>query len=330
MTIQITIIGTGRIGTSIGLALADETEQLTRVGHDREPAYANHAQKMGALDKTHINLHAAVKNADIIVLAIPVDEIRETLRQIADDLKAEAVVIDTSAIKSAVSAWATELLPENVDFLTMALTINPEYLLDGKTGFESAHRDLFKKSLAVITSGSKTSEAALNLTTNLAVLLGSRPFFFDEAEYEGLFSASELLAQVNAAALVLTTTGRAGWQEGRKIAGQAYALGTQPLLLMNDREKLGTSFMMNRENLVRVIDNQIQGLQIMRAAIESRDEDQLADLLKTVKDAHDDWWMERSRAEWNTDTSLADIPSMSDHLLHWIGINPKKKKKKED
>ena len=326
MTIQITMIGTGRIGTSIGLALADETEQLYRVGHDREPTFANHAQKMGAFDKTHINLHAAVKDADIVVLAIPVDEIYETMRQIADDLKDEAVVLDTSDVKSAASAWAQELLPENVDFLTLALTLNPEYLLDGKTGFESAHADLFKKSLAVITSPSKTSEAALTLTSDLAVLLGSRPFFVDETEYEGLFAASGLLPQVNAAALVLNTAGRAGWQEGRKIAGQAYALGTQPLFLIDDREKLGASMMMNRENLVRVIDNQIQSLQILRTALDSRDEDKLEELLTTVKDAHDDWWTERSRAEWEGDKSRADMPSAKDHLKHLFSFSFKKKK----
>jgi prephenate dehydrogenase len=329
MSIQITMIGTGRIGTSIGLALAEETEQLYRVGHDREPAFANHAQKMGAFDKTYINLHAAVKDADIVVLAIPVDEIYETMRQIAEDLKDEAVVLDTSAVKSAASTWAQELLPEKVDFLTMALTLNPEHLLDGTTGFEAAHAELFKKGLAVITSPRKTSEAALTLTTNLAVLLGSRPFFVDEIEYEGLFASSGLLPQVNAAALVLNTAGRAGWQEGRKIAGQAYALGTQPLLLMDDREKLGTSMMMNRENLVRLIDNQIQSLQILRTALDNRDEEQLTELLSTVKDAHDDWWTERRRAEWEGDQSRADIPSASDHLKHLFGFNFKKKKKED-
>lgn len=329
MSIQLTVIGTGRIGTSIGLALADESEQLYRVGHDREPTFANYAQKMGAFDKTPINLHAAIKDADIVVLAIPVDEIYETMRQIADDLKPEAVVLDTSAVKSSAAAWAKELLPENVDFLTMALTLNPEHLLDGKTGFDSAHADLFKNSLAAITSGGKTSEAALTLTSNLAVLLGSRPFFVDEAEYEGLFAASGLLPQINAAALVLTTTGRAGWQEGRKIAGQAYALGTQPLLLMDDREKLGTSLITNRENLVRVIDYQIQSLQMLRDVIDSRDEDKLEELLTTITDAHDDWWYEREKAEWNNGESKPDIPSVSDHMMHWIGLNPKKKKKED-
>ena len=161
------------------------------------------------------------------------------------------------------------------------------------------------------------------------MLLGSRPFFVDEAEYEGLFAASGLLPQINAAALVLTTTGRAGWQEGRKIAGQAYALGTQPLLLMDDREKLGTSLMTNRENLVRVIDYQIQSLQMLRDVIDSRDEDKLEELLTTITDAHDDWWYEREKAEWNNGESKPNIPSASDHLMHWIGLNPKKKKKED-
>ncbi|MCD4672947.1 MAG: prephenate dehydrogenase/arogenate dehydrogenase family protein [Anaerolineaceae bacterium] len=329
MTIQITLIGTGRVGTSIGLALANETDQLFRVGHDRDPVHTSKAQKMGALDKVHLNLHAAVKDADIVVLAIPVDEIHETLNQISEDLKESAVVLDTSAIKSTVSDWAKELLPAGGDFLTFALTLNPDHLLDTKTGPEAAHADLFKQGMAVITSRGKTSEEALTLTSNLAVLLGSRPFFVDEVEYEGLFAASGLLPQVNAAALVLSTTGRAGWQEGRKIAGQSYALATQPLRLMDDREKLGSSMLMNRENLVRVIDNQIQGLQMLRAAIESRDEEKLQDMLETVIDAHENWWEERNRAEWDSDPSRPEIPSVGEHLMHWVGLNPKKKKGKE-
>ncbi len=87
MTVQITLIGTGRVGTSMGLALSKETSQLFRVGHDRQPARSAAAQKMGALDKVHLNLHAAVKEADIVVLSIPVDEIYETLSLIAEDLK---------------------------------------------------------------------------------------------------------------------------------------------------------------------------------------------------------------------------------------------------
>jgi prephenate dehydrogenase len=259
-----------------------------------------------------------------------VDEIYETLSQISEDLKEGAVVLDTSPAKVSVTAWSEELLPDGVDFLTFAPTLNPDYLLEAGSGPEAAHADLFEKSMAVITSRGKTSEEALKLTSDLAVLLGCRPFFADPAEFEGLYAASTLLPQVNAAALLLATAGRAGWQEGRKMAGQSFALATQPLRLMEDKEKPGSAFLMNRENLVRVIDNQIQGLQMLRGAIDSRNEEGLQEMLESVKEAHETWWDERSRASWDVDKSRPEIPSVGEHLMHWIGLNPKKKKKDKE
>lgn len=74
MTTQITIIGLGQIGTSIGLALAKQKESILRVGHDKESKTARTAKKMGAVDKVFINLFSAVENADFIVLALPLDQ----------------------------------------------------------------------------------------------------------------------------------------------------------------------------------------------------------------------------------------------------------------
>jgi prephenate dehydrogenase len=111
MTIQITIVGLGQIGTSVGLALADQAELVQRIGHDRELGIARKAEKMGALDKVAINLPSAVEEADIILLSLPVDQIRETLNVIKEDIKEGAVVMDTSPVKPAVAGWASELLP---------------------------------------------------------------------------------------------------------------------------------------------------------------------------------------------------------------------------
>ena len=65
MAVQLTIVGLGQIGTSVGLALADQTELVYRRGHDREHSAARRAEKMGALDKVSINLPSAVSEADI-------------------------------------------------------------------------------------------------------------------------------------------------------------------------------------------------------------------------------------------------------------------------
>ena len=76
MTVQITVIGLGQVGTSIGLALEPQKERILRVGHDRKADIARQVEKMGAFDKIINNLHAAVEQADIVVLALHEDQIR--------------------------------------------------------------------------------------------------------------------------------------------------------------------------------------------------------------------------------------------------------------
>src|SRR5512138_4030418 len=111
MPVQITIIGLNQIGASIGLALAKVKDQVTRIGNDREPTIARQAEKAGAVDKTVFNLPSAVREADVVILALPVDEIRETIEIIAQDLKPGSVMIDTSPVKGPVLEWVKELLP---------------------------------------------------------------------------------------------------------------------------------------------------------------------------------------------------------------------------
>ena len=87
MTIQITTIGLGQIGTSIGLAIGRRPEQYLRIGHDIKLPTARQAEKLGAIDKVSTNLFKAIQEADIILLTMPIDQIHETIELIASDLK---------------------------------------------------------------------------------------------------------------------------------------------------------------------------------------------------------------------------------------------------
>ncbi|MGQ9715149.1 MAG: prephenate dehydrogenase/arogenate dehydrogenase family protein, partial [Anaerolineae bacterium] len=68
---KITIVGLGLVGSSLGLALRAQGGEYEVVGHDREPAVASQARKMGAVDATEWNLIAACEGADLICLALP-------------------------------------------------------------------------------------------------------------------------------------------------------------------------------------------------------------------------------------------------------------------
>ncbi len=69
MSVQITIVGLGQIGSSIGLALKAHNVDVYRVGHDKDPQAAKESQKMGAVDNVKYNLPASVREAKIVILA---------------------------------------------------------------------------------------------------------------------------------------------------------------------------------------------------------------------------------------------------------------------
>src|SRR3990172_1278709 len=152
MAVQVTIIGLGQIGTSIGLALAEHKQILHRVGHDRDLGIARRAEKRGAPDKVMITLPAAVREADLVILSLPIDQIRETLSLIGQDLKESAVVMDTGPVKEVVASWAKELLPEGRHYVGLTPVLNPVYLHDLDSGLNAAHPDLFRGGLVAIVS----------------------------------------------------------------------------------------------------------------------------------------------------------------------------------
>ncbi|MRR31974.1 prephenate dehydrogenase/arogenate dehydrogenase family protein, partial [bacterium] len=94
MTINLTILGLGQVGASLGLALNEHKEKIQRTGSDQEPLVAQRAQRMGAVDRIDYNVPSAVEKADVVVLALPVDEIRATLELIGPLTRAGVVIID--------------------------------------------------------------------------------------------------------------------------------------------------------------------------------------------------------------------------------------------
>lgn len=326
MTIQITILGLGQVGASFGLALADKKESIVRVGNDRNPEVAKRAQKLGAVDQVQFNLPSAVRKADVVLLCMPVDEIKSTLEAIALDLKEGCVVADTSPIKAGVAEWAAQILPAERHFVTMTPTINPAYLEDAHDGVEAAHADLFKNSLMIITGPSGVEGDVLKLAADLAALVGSPPFFADPQEVDGLMAAVNLLPKLLAAALVDATVNQPGWVEARKVAGKAYARATLPLIEPDEADFHGQTALLNKANALRVLDNVIASLRTMRQAIVDEDEKALADRLRAAINARELWMAQRQKSNWEL-AMAQELPTSSEILGRMFGLGRKPKKK---
>jgi prephenate dehydrogenase len=328
MTVQITIIGLGQIGGSIGLALAEHKEMFLRVGHDREPDAARQAMKIGAIDKHSINLPSAVREADVVVLALPVDQIRETMEVIAPDLRENAVVLDTAPVKEVVSAWAKELLPPNRHYIGLTPVLNPSYLLMQDSGIAAARADLFHQGMLCIVAPPGTVSEAFKLSADLARLVGASALFVDPVENDSLMAATHILPQLISAALLNTTVDQPGWYEARKIAGRSYAEVTNPAVHLSEPPTLSSSALATRENVLRVMDAMIASLYALRNDIEEGDSQSLVTRLERARQGGRVWWSQRQAANWNEAAGpVPEISASSEIFGRLIGIRSRKKKK---
>jgi prephenate dehydrogenase len=319
MAVQITIIGLGKIGTSAGLALSKHTDQLLRTGHDIHPELARRAQKMGALDKVAYNIPSSVAEADIVFLALPLDQIEETLELIGPDLKEGAVVMDTSPVKTAVAGWAEKFIPEKRYYVGLTPVINPAHLTSTEAGTDGGREDLFKDGLMGITTPRGTAAPALKLSADLTNLLGAKPLFMDMVEVDSLMAATHLVPQLLSASLVQATASQPGWFEGRKIAGSPYTQASGAISPLDTVAALTAASGLSKEHVVRVLDNVLRALHGLRDRIAEEDAEAVMQFLEKAFADREDWWKQRLAGDWDTDQQpQVEIPTSGSEIQRFI------------
>jgi prephenate dehydrogenase len=328
MPVQITIIGLGQTGASIGMALAQHKNIISTVGHDIELAVEHAALKKGAVEKTEHNLPKAVKEARVVLLALPIHQVRETLKFIVPDLMDGTVIIDTSPVKSQVAKWAQDILPEGCYYVGLVPTVGPEFLHNTETGLDSARADLFSKSIFLVDAPPGAPGEAVELASNLVQLLGATAMLTDIIESDGLMASAHLLPQLVSAALLNATVDQPGWKDTRKLAGRAYIAATSAVLTHDDAESLRMLALHNRENVSRSLGSMIAALQGLRDDIENGNDEGIKNRLQTAHEGRENWLNERTSANWvEMQREPADYPSTTERLFGGlIGRRTKNKK----
>ena len=328
MTVQIAIIGLGQIGASFGLALAEKKDLIQRVGFDIDTKVARFAEKIGALDRVETNLSRAVRDAELVLLCLPLDQIREAMEQIAPQLKEGAVVMETGLAKEVAATWILEIFPTGRYYVGLTPVLNPAYLHDLDTGIEAARADLFKGGLMGIVAPPQTESGAIKLAADLTRLVGSSPLFTDPAEIDGLMSATHLLPQLLAAALLNATIDQPGWKDARKLAGRAYADASGPIVQLGDSAALSSAAILNRENLLRLLDGLGAALLAIRSDIETSNRTGLDDRLERARLGRLKWWAERQDSTpYNEAGSATEVTQVPGPLERLLGIGKKSKNK---
>ena len=166
---KISIIGLGLIGTSILRAIEakkSENDIIVTYAYDINPKHRTTVLEMEIATFVCDNVHDAIKDADLVILSIPVGSMKNVANLISSSLKKGAVVTDTGSTKNSVINDVSPYIPKNVFFIPSHPLAGTEYS-GPKSGFSS----LFENRYWLIISNKQTDQT--KRLANFLVNLGS-------------------------------------------------------------------------------------------------------------------------------------------------------------
>jgi prephenate dehydrogenase len=114
---QVVIIGVGLIGGSLGMVLRRKGLAASVVGVGRRIENLKTAVELGAIDRYVVDPREGVRDADLVVLATPVDTYDRHLKAWSSCLNAGTIVTDVGSVKGRLVEQAEAAMPPGVHFV---------------------------------------------------------------------------------------------------------------------------------------------------------------------------------------------------------------------
>ena len=194
---KVTIFGLGLIGGSIALGLRKAGIATELIGVDKNESNAAKALELGLVDKI-LSEGQAIAQADLIVLAIPVNAVNAFLPSVLDLIKKEAVLIDTGSTKASIckSVLHHSKRHQFVAAHPIAGTEN--------SGPTAAFHGLFKDKTNIICEKGKSSAQALAIALKVFDALEMKTIFMEAEEHDRHVAYVSHLSHVSAFLLAQT------------------------------------------------------------------------------------------------------------------------------
>ena len=270
----VTVVGVGLIGGSIGLALQRRGLARRVIGVGRRESSLRRAQHLGVVTSTTTSLQTGVAQAELVVVATPVETVVQRVQEAASYCPQGTVITDAASTKQSI-VEAIEGSACSDSFVGSHPMAGSE-----KTGPEFAHHGLFEERLVVVTPTRKTPAQHTEVVERFWKSLGARTVRMNPAAHDEAVASASHLPHVLAAALAATTDDRAlsvvatGWLDTTRIAAGDVDLWRQ---ILTD----------NRSHVIKALEKIGVVLASFRQALAAGDDAELVRLLQQGKERRD-------------------------------------------
>jgi prephenate dehydrogenase len=268
---RVTIVGVGLIGGSLALQLHEKKISSKLIGVEVNEFHAQKALELELVDEI-LSLDEAIKQSDVIILAIPVDSLVSLLPEVLSKISNQ-VVIDLGSTKSLLIESVKDH-PKRGRYVAAHPMWGTEY-----KGPEAAVKGAFEKVAVAICNSKDSDEDALEWAKNMFVKIGMRLLEM-EAEAHDLHAAYvSHISHITSFALANTVLEKEKEEEAIFELASAGFESTVRLAKSNPAMWVPI-FKQNRENVLDVLNEHISQLRKFKSCLEKENYDYLLELIE--------------------------------------------------
>ncbi|MFC4253208.1 prephenate dehydrogenase [Sinimarinibacterium flocculans] len=278
---RLAVIGLGLIGGSLARALRSAGAVAHISGYDPDPSRRDDAQRLCVIDRVCDTPAAAVRDADLVVLAVPVLHTVEALVDCLPACKLEVVVTDVGSTKSSVLGDVARACGELPPWFVAGHPIAGTE----KSGIAHSQADLFRRHRVILTPHEHQDRTALALVTRVWQAAGARVVEMDARRHDAIFAATSHLPHVLAYSFVDMLARLDGSDEIFPNAGGGFRDFSR--IASSSPEMWHDIVRANAASVGELLDRQIGELQQIRAMMHEARWDELKALFERARSARE-------------------------------------------
>jgi cyclohexadieny/prephenate dehydrogenase len=275
---RIAIIGLGLIGSSVARAVRANMPDVRITGHDADPYVRERAVTLGICDDVTDSAGAAVIDADLVMLCVPVGAMGEVAAEFAGDLPAETIVSDVGSCKQSVADALSAALPD--------ATIIPAHPVAGteKSGPDAGFATLFTGRWCILTPPEDAPEVAVERLRSFWQRLGADVEIMDARHHDMVLAVTSHLPHLIAYTIVGTADDLEGVTQSEVIKYSAGGFRDFTRIAASDPVMWRDVFLNNREAVLEMLQRFSEDLTALQRAIRYGKGDELEALFTRTRD----------------------------------------------
>jgi cyclohexadieny/prephenate dehydrogenase len=275
---KVAIIGLGLIGSSLARAITERLPGVTVTGHDASADVREEARALGLCDAIVDDSAAAVADADLVILAVPVGRMADAASAIASGLKADAIISDVGSSKTSVAEALAKALPGHA--------VIPAHPVAGteNSGPAAGFASLFEGRWCIVTPDAQAPGEAVQALTGFWEALGARVDVMDAAHHDMVLAVTSHLPHLIAYTIVGTASELEEVTESEVIKYSAGGFRDFTRIAASDPVMWRDVFLANKDAVLATLQRFNEDLTVLQQAIRRGDGAKLED------------WFTRTRA----------------------------------